>query len=214
MKPMKISKNTILGTMAIVSGFGVINAYSASTLKKQKPNFIFILADDQGYNDLGCFGSEKIKTPHIDRMAQEGLRLTCFYAQTVSGPSRGVLLTGRYTPRIGGGWITNADEITIPEVLKGAGYATGCIGKWDISQRKYQEGMVPNDQGFDYYFGTLGANDRGIVQFYRNRNALNTTNDMSIMTSLYTDELMHLHNSKGNLQMSSTGMLLRKLTGT
>jgi len=81
-------------------------------------------------------------------------------------------------------------EITIAELLKSRGYKTGCVGKWDISQRRYQEGMVPNDQGFDYYFGTLGANDRGIVKLYRNRDTLYTTKDMSVLTSLYTDEAL------------------------
>jgi len=188
MKLTKIRRQDIFGATTVTAAIAVSCSSPSNLSDKDKPNFIIILADDQGYNDLGCFGSEKIKTPHIDKMAEEGLKLTCFYAQTVSGPSRGVLLTGRYTPRIGGGWITKGDEITIPEVLKESGYVTGCVGKWDISQRKYQEGLVPNDQGFDSYFGTLGANDRGVVQLYRNRDTLYTTKDMSMLTSLYTDE--------------------------
>jgi arylsulfatase A-like enzyme len=156
----------------------------------ERPNLIIIFADDQGYNDLGCFGSQSIRTPRIDRMASEGLRMTSFYAQPVSGPSRGALLTGRYPLRIGGGWRTNSNEVTIAEVLKNEGYATCCIGKWDVSDRKNIEGLVPNDQGFDYYFGTLGANDRGRAIMYRNRDSLYITEDMSAFTRTYTDEAL------------------------
>ena len=163
---------------------------SADPVRNEKPNFIIILSDDQGYNDLGCYGSQKIKTPNIDKMANEGLKLTSFYAQPVSGPSRGVLLTGRYPTRIGGGWTTKSEEITVAEILKTAGYRTGCIGKWDISRRRYQEGLIPNDQGFDYYFGTLGGNGSGIIQLYRNKEALNRTKDMSELTSMYTLEAL------------------------
>jgi len=186
-----IKKINPLYTAAVSAGLAVCYPVSANDSKHERPNFIVIFADDQGYNDLGCFGSENIKTPCIDKMAREGLMLTTFYAQPVSGPSRGAILTGRYPTRIGGGWITNSSEITIAEMLKTRGYRTGCIGKWDISQRKFQAGIIPNDQGFDYYFGTLGANDRGIVKFYRNKEALEETNDMSILTSLYTEEAMN-----------------------
>jgi arylsulfatase len=122
-------------------------------------------------------------------MAEEGMKLTSFYAQPVCGPSRGALMTGRYPKRIdGGGWRVATEEVTLAEVLKQAGYTTGCIGKWDMSGRRYVEGMVPNDQGFDYYFGTLGANDSGRVRLWRNREALHQTDDMGSLTKLYTDE--------------------------
>lgn len=184
-------------------GIGIVTAGLVSACfdqsKKEdmvKPNFIIIFTDDQGYNDLGCFGSETIKTPRIDKMASEGMKMTSFYAQPVSGPSRGALLTGRYPLRIGGGWLTNSDEITIAEVLKDAGYTTGCIGKWDISQRSYQDGLVPNDQGFDYYFGSLGANDGGKVIMYRNRDSLYQTDNMSALTKMYTDEALEFIRKK------------------
>jgi arylsulfatase A-like enzyme len=190
MKIFESSKLCILGTGLITIGILAGCKMPAKNETKQKPNFIIIFADDQGYNDLGCFGSETIKTPRIDKMASEGMKMTSFYAQPVCGPSRAALLTGRYPLRVGGGWLVNSDEITIAEVLKGAGYATGCVGKWDISQRKYQEGLVPNDQGFDYYFGPLGANDAGRVDIYRNRDSLYRTTDMSSLTKLYTDEAL------------------------
>jgi arylsulfatase A-like enzyme len=155
---------------------------------QSKPNFIIILTDDQGYNDLGCYGSENIRTPRIDQMAEEGTRFTSFYAQPVCGPSRGALMTGRYPVRIGGGWMVNPDEIMLPEILKSRGYNTACIGKWDMSGRKYIKGLIPNDKGFDYFFGTLGANDRGFVHLLRNRDTLYRTDDMSALTKQYTDE--------------------------
>ncbi len=187
---MKLAQISRISTAAFATGLAASCNCSARPVQQEKPNFIIILTDDQGYNDLGCYGSETIRTPNIDKMAQEGLKMTTFYTQPVSGPSRGALLTGRYPTRIGGGWITNAGEITIAELLKTRGYKTGAIGKWDISQRKFQEGMIPNDQGFDYYFGTLGANDGGVVKIHRNREELYTTKDMSILTGTYTDEAL------------------------
>ncbi len=154
-----------------------------------RPNFLIIFTDDQGYGDLGCFGSSTIATPRLDKLAAEGMKFTSFYAQPVCGPSRSALLTGRYPRRINqGGWKVPSSEVTVAEVLKSAGYATACIGKWDVSGRKYVEGMVPNDQGFDYYFGTLGANDGGKVALWRNRTKERQTDDMGSLTKLYTDE--------------------------
>jgi arylsulfatase A-like enzyme len=171
-------------TAGLITGLNIPN----KDKKKAKPNFIIIYTDDQGYNDLGCYGSKTIKTPRLDQMAREGVRFTAFYAQPVSGPSRGALMTGRYPLRIGGGWTVNSDEVTIAEVLKKEGYSTGCVGKWDMSHRRELEGSLPNDQGFEYYFGTLGANDNGVVQIYRNKKALYSTEDMGSLTNLYTEE--------------------------
>ena len=154
----------------------------------KKPNFLIIFIDDMGYGDLGCYGGSEARTPNIDRLAGEGTRFTSFYAQTVCGPSRGALMTGRYPHRVGGGWRTNAEEVTVAEVLKTAGYTTGCVGKWDMSRRRYIEELVPNSQGFDYYYGALGANDRNQVTLYHNRKKLETTEDMAGLTKLYTDK--------------------------
>ncbi|NLE38226.1 MAG: sulfatase [Pirellulaceae bacterium] len=153
------------------------------------PNFVIIFTDDQGYGDLGCFGATTFATPRLDRMAEEGIRLTGFYAQQACGPSRCALLTGRYPKRIEHrDRLVPTEEVTIAEVLKTAGYATCCIGKWDCSRRRYSEGVVPNDQGFDHYFGTLGANDHGRVRLWRDRKQLHQTDDMGSLTKLYTDE--------------------------
>ncbi|MGB0582667.1 MAG: sulfatase family protein, partial [Limisphaerales bacterium] len=131
-----------------------------------KPNFVIIFTDDQGYQDLGCFGSKKIKTPNIDRMADEGMKFTSFYAQAVCGPSRAALMSGCYPIRVAEPankknqhTILHPKEVTIAEVLQEAGYATGCIGKWHLGQKQkggngWDPATMPNGQGFDYYYGT------------------------------------------------------------
>lgn len=187
---MKFINVPAMAILGFLLSAGINPLYSNADTEDNPPNFIIILTDDQGYNDLGCYGSKTIKTPRIDRLAEQGIRFTSFYAQPVCGPSRGALMTGRYPVRIGGGWTVHSDEVMIPEILKTRGYTTACIGKWDMSGRKFVEGQLPNDQGFDYYFGTLGANDRGVVQLMRNRDSLDRTDDMSKLTKLYTDEAL------------------------
>jgi arylsulfatase A-like enzyme len=162
-----------------------------------KPNFVVIFADDLGYGDLGCFGSKTIKTPHLDRMAEEGMRLTSFYGQTVCGPSRAALMTGCYPLRVA---IKNnvvethphlhTKEVTIAEVLKKVGYATAAFGKWDLaghSQLKYAPELLPTHQGFDYFFGTPSSND-AVVHLIRNTEMIEKKAPMSRLTERYTDE--------------------------
>ncbi|HUR56212.1 MAG TPA: sulfatase-like hydrolase/transferase, partial [Opitutaceae bacterium] len=93
------------------------------SLRAAAPNIVIILTDDQGYGDLGCYGSTTIRTPRIDRLAEEGTRFTSFYAQIVCGPSRSALLTGRQPVR-SGGWSMPASEITMAELLRAKGYGT------------------------------------------------------------------------------------------
>lgn len=123
-----------------------------------KPNIIFILADDLGYGDLGCYGQRQIVTPHLDRMAAEGIRFTQHYAgSTVCAPSRCALMTGmhmgRARVRANDRKILLEEDLTVAELLKGAGYKTGLIGKWGLGE----EGSSghPNRQGFDYFYGYL-----------------------------------------------------------
>ena len=132
----------------------------------EKPNFIIIFADDQGYNDLGCFGSKTISTPNIDRLASEGRKYTSFYVPcSVCSPSRAALLTGCYPKRIGmhkgvlfpnSSHGLNPQEYTIAEHLKANGYATACVGKWHLG---HQAELLPRAQGFDLYFGIPYSND-------------------------------------------------------
>ncbi len=154
---------------------------------KERPNILIIFTDDQGYADLGCFGNKKNKTPRLDQLAKEGTRFTSFYAQPVCGPSRSALLTGRYPVR-SKGWGMPASEITFAELMKPAGYQTACVGKWDVSNRKEIIERMPNAQGFDYYYGTLGANDNGFIKFHENNTAVAETEDMSCTIRLYTDK--------------------------
>ena len=138
--------------MALVSCFLVSVNFFAKNIK-DRPNFIIIFTDDQGYQDLGCFGSPDIKTPRLDQMAKEGMRFTSFYAQTVCGPSRGALMTGCYPIRFARQDKPDSvhpelhlDEITIAEMLKEQGYATAAFGKWDLaghSQEKYKPELLP-----------------------------------------------------------------------
>ena len=137
------------------------------SLTAETPNIVFVLADDLGYGDLGCFGQTKIQTPHLDQMAKEGLKLTNFYAgSTVCAPSRCVLMTGKHTGRArvrGNGWGPLEDgDVTVAEVLKKAGYRTALCGKWGIGE----EGTtgVPNKQGFDFFYGYL--NQRHAHNYY------------------------------------------------
>jgi arylsulfatase A-like enzyme len=152
-----------------------------------KPNIVIIFTDDQGYADLGCYGNKKNKTPRMDKLASEGTRYTSFYAQHVCGPSRSALLTGRYPIR-SKGWSMPASEVTFAELIKGVGYQTACIGKWDVSNRKPIIERMPNAQGFDYYFGTLGANDGGGVKFHENNKPAGSTRDMGSLIRTYTDK--------------------------
>lgn len=155
--------------------------------EKNKPNFVIIFTDDQGYGDLGCYGSKTIRSPRLDKLAQEGTRFTDFYAQPVCGPSRSALLTGRYPVR-SQGWSMPESETTLGELLKTVGYTTCCIGKWDVSNRRNIEGRIPNDQGFDTYWGPLGANDNGTVSLYDNREPIGVDSDMATLTRRYTDK--------------------------
>ena len=134
------------------------------------PNVILVFADDQGYQDMGCFGSPKIKTPNFDQMAKEGMRFTDFYsACSVCSPSRAALLTGCYPPRIGVTRVLfprdncglNPKETTIADLLKTRGYATACVGKWHIGHLPQ---FLPTSQGFDSYFGIPYSNDMMIAK--------------------------------------------------
>jgi len=130
------------------------------------PNFVLIFTDDQGYNDVGCFGSPLIRTPHLDKMASEGTRFTDFYVSaSVCSASRAALMTGTYNDRVDVPGVffpnrgydgLNPSEITIAEVLKSKGYATACFGKWHLGD---EPEFLPTRQGFDTYFGIPYSND-------------------------------------------------------
>jgi arylsulfatase A-like enzyme len=137
-----------------------------------KPNIIFILADDLGYGHLGSYGQQDIETPELDELARNGLRYTQAYAgSTVCAPSRSVLMTGQHTGHttVRGNWGPDGErvplndaDVTVAEVLKSAGYATGMIGKWGLGEPGTSG--LPNKQGFDHWFGFL--NQHNAHSFY------------------------------------------------
>lgn len=122
------------------------------------PNMVFILADDLGYGDLGCYGQKVIRTPNLDRMAAEGMRFTqCYAGSTVCAPSRCSLMTGLHTghARVRGNALVplRPEDTTVAEVLRDAGYTTALIGKWGLGEP--DTSGIPTRQGFDYFFGYL-----------------------------------------------------------
>ncbi len=150
-----------------LTAVAVISLPAARSRAAPMPNFVVINIDDLGYADVGPFGSKLNRTPNLDRMADEGRRLTCFYAAPVCSPSRAALMTGCYPkralpiphvlfPAYDHG--LNPAEITVAELLKQQGYTTACIGKWHLGD---QPPLLPTRQGFDYFFGLPYSNDMG-----------------------------------------------------
>ena len=187
--------------------------FAVSAAAEEKPNFVVIFCDDLGYNDLGPFGSEKHRTPNLDRMAEEGRIFTDFYVTSgVCSPSRSSLMTGCYPKRVGlhqnetGRWVLfpgnkkglNPDEITIAEVLKEQGYATAIVGKWHLGD---QPEFLPTRQGFDSYFGIPFSNDMGHMDrpepfkypplpLLRNEKVIEEEPDQAYLTQQYTREAL------------------------
>jgi len=161
-----------------------------------QPNIVFIYADDLGYGDIGAYGSQTIKTPNIDRMAAQGAMFQQFYAASpVCTLSRAALLTGRYPIRQGIHDVffpesfqgLDPDEITIAEILKGVGYATGLVGKWHLG---HHEKYMPWNQGFDEFFGLPYSNDMGGLYYFRDKEITFDEIDQRYITSTYTEEAL------------------------
>lgn len=169
------------------------------------PNFVLILADDLGYGDIGPFGSRRNRTPELDRMAAEGMRLTSFYAGApFCSASRASLLTGSHHRRVsidvvlfpGDAVGLHPEEVTIAELLKQRGYATALIGKWHLGD---QEPFLPNRQGFDYSFGLPYSNGMGPdnpghnhppLPLLRNGKVIGEVNDQTVLVEEYTREAL------------------------
>src|SRR5688572_28355723 len=185
----------------------------------RRPNIIIILADDLGYGDLSVQGHPLIRTPNIDKLAREGQRWTSFYASApLCGPSRVGLMTGRLPIRMSGtgknDWLPFPipdREVTMAEMLKKEGYATGYVGKWGLggaSLNLAEPFAHPNDQGFDHFFGLVGSNDAPMreglkrtyenvkkatsedfpISLYRERQAIETPAHQPTLTKRYTEE--------------------------
>lgn len=181
----------------------------------KKPNIIIFFTDDQGYADVGCYGAEGFKTPNLDKIAGEGIRFTDFYVPaTVCTPSRAGLLTGKYPKRVNlheavlfpfsdGG--LSPKEYTMAEMLKDNGYETACIGKWHLG---HKEEYMPNNQGFDYFFGVPYSNDMDNhyykhvdfqsppLPLLRNTKLIESGPDQDYLTKRYTDETVKIIKNK------------------
>ena len=161
-------KSLFLG-VAVLHFLGLTDACRANPAGSSaaKPNIVLLFIDNIGYGDLGCYGNAVVKTPRIDRLAQQGVRCTDFYIGSPSCmPSRGALLTGRHGVRNGLNeqlWkIDELDQIALPHsekilprYLAKAGYISGCFGEWNLG---FIEGSRPTDRGFDEYFGNISGN--------------------------------------------------------
>jgi arylsulfatase A len=179
---------------------------TAFAVERTKPNVIVINCDDLGYGDLGCYGAKDIRTPNLDRMANEGTRFTDFsVTAALCTPSRASLMTGKYPGRVGlatgvlrpdaqNGLASN--EVTLAELFKQLGYATGCIGKWHLG---FVQGMRPMDQGFDRYFGVLHNLDKFETVVFENEGGMPVLRGDTVekrpavpaeMTGLYTTEAL------------------------
>lgn len=174
----------------------------------EKPNIVFLLCDNLGYGDIDCYGSSLHRTPHLDQMAEEGLKLTGFYVSSgVCTPSRASIMTGCYPRRVNmqksdtGGLVLqpvspkglHPDEVTIAEVLKKAGYATTIIGKWHLGD---QPELLPTRQGFDSYFGIPYSDDMTPregkpwppLPLLRNEKVVESGVDRALLTKRYTED--------------------------
>jgi arylsulfatase A len=160
-----------------------------SVLATEKPNIIFILADDLGYGDVGCYGQKLIQTPNIDKLAKEGTRFTqCYAGNTVCAPSRCALMTGYHTGhasvRVNGNNPLTSGNVTVGKILQDAGYVTGLVGKWALGNQGTSG--EPMKQGFDYSFGYLDqshAHDYWTDHLFRNGKRL------AKATNLYSHDL-------------------------
>ncbi len=189
--------NTYLVYLLILSILNISCAdkqQSQTTTDPFLPNIVYIFADDLGYGDLGCFGATDIKTPYLDQLAEGGIKFTEFYsASPVCSPSRAGLLTGRIPQRMGINSVffpesftgMSPEEITIAEMLKERGYATGIVGKWHLGHR---EVFLPLQQGFDSYFGIPFSNDMRSVVYMRNNEVVEDSVDQRYTTKKYAEE--------------------------
>ena len=194
------------------AGFGSthLSIVSEAEERPSKPNFVIILCDNLGYGDIGCFGSTRHRTPNVDRMAEEGMRFTDFYATSgVCTPSRASLVTGCYPRRVNmhiaedGRPVLSPvskkglhpNEVTIAEVLKAQGYATACIGKWHLGD---QLPFLPTRQGFDYYLGIPYSDDMTQrpgrnwppLPLMENEKVIEAPIDRNLLTQRYTEAVI------------------------
>jgi len=194
------SRREFLSLCAASAAGGVVAGRIAQAAEggapRRPPNFVVIFTDDQGYQDIGCFGSPDIRTPRLDQMAAEGMRFTDFYsAAPLCTPSRAALMTGCYAQRISlphvlfpGSTIGISDkETTIADLLKTRSYARACVGKWHLGHLKP---FLPTRHGFDYYFGIPYSNDMKPTPLMRNEETIEEPARQETLTERYTEEAL------------------------
>ncbi|MGD8866381.1 MAG: sulfatase [Gemmatimonadales bacterium] len=181
-------------------------------LQQERPSIVLIFADDLGYGDLSAYGHPTIHTPQLDRMAEEGIKLTSFYVSSPAcSPSRFALLTGRYPIRANLRWALGPEEswslpdseLTLAEALKTQGYRTAAIGKWHLGS---WPGSFPTEHGFDSYFGLLYSNDmmppwvqtERPLELWRDTLAIEYPVDQNTLTERYTEEAIRFIREAGD----------------
>jgi uncharacterized sulfatase len=188
MKPVRIT--------CLLLGLGMMAVSAKAQPLEERPNFLIIMADDLGYGDLSSYGATLIDTPHIDRLAEEGMKMTSYYAgEAVCTPSRAALLTGRYAVRSGAQFVfhppnergMDPDEVTIAEMLGAAGYATGMVGKWHLGHRLE---YWPTSQGFDEFYGVAYSNDMVPFDLYQGTELVEKDIDQRTLTGKYADAVV------------------------
>lgn len=188
---------SICAVGSLFSGCGILK----KQLKSKKPNFVILFADDMGFGDWNRGGHPTIRTPNLNRMADEGIQLTQFYtANPVCSPSRSALLTGRNPIRTGVIRVffpnntkgLSESEITLAKALRDLGYSTACIGKWHLGDRSE---YMPLNRGFDYYYGIPYSNDMGILindifgpPLMKNFEIIEHPAEQTTLTKRYTEE--------------------------
>ena len=181
----------------------LFSLFSESERTLETPNIIIIFFDDMGYGDLGCYGHPTIRTPHMDRLASNGIKFTNFYSGSPAcTASRYALLTGKYPIESGFGWVLypnsergiHQDEETLAEILKDNGYKTSCIGKWHLGSTR--NSYLPLQNGFDEYFGLPYSNDmipprRESIPLYNGNDTLELDPDQTWLTKKYTEKAVN-----------------------
>ena len=185
--------NLLLITLSLVTVSSIYAQKGITKKGSEKPNIIFILADDLGIGDVSCYGSDQNKTPIIDQLAKGGIRFTRGYTAPLCGPSRAMILTGRYAFRTGAvnqdmvGDIKPENEVLIPSVLKPAGYTTSLVGKWS------QFSKTPGDFGFDDYLTFAGSGDYWSTEKKKSENYIENGVNKILDAQTYMPDLMHDH---------------------
>jgi arylsulfatase len=182
---------------------GALCAGLSANAQSSRPNIVFILADDMGFGDLGCYGSS-IPTPNLDGVAADGIRFNYFYsASAVCSPSRASLMTGHYPPRAGVPSLLMPSEVgglaltetILPQILKPLNYSTMCIGKWHLGT---QPGYMPTDRGFDHFYGIPYSNDLSPLPLYSDSQVIEEPATQNTLTTRFTQQAVNfINNSSG-----------------